>query len=263
MGMGRSGTSTVAGILKALGVEWGSEKLMLPPAGDNSRGFGEFTPLHDINVKLLERLGGSWHSPPTLETGWEHREDLSDLRDAASGQIETHFKTSLWGFKDPRCCLTFPFWQSVIQNPIECVFIFRNPLEVAHSLFQRDKFPIREGALLWLLNVSQSWTATEGLRRHCLCYEDLVDDAAEEVVRLEQFLGRTDVTVGEREQAFEFVSKDLRHERSSLEDLFKHAAIPYSVKIAYATIRVAVLGQREGDSQGSQAMSQLLRSKGS
>ncbi len=259
MGMGRSGTSTVAGILKSLGVEWGSAKLMLSPAGENSRGFWEFTPLTKINIRLLERLGGDWHSPPNLPAGWENRKDLDDLRSEAVNEVYAHFKTMLWGFKDPRCCLTLPFWRTVIRKPIECVFVFRNPLEVAHSLLQRDKFPVERGSLLWLLNVSKSWSETEGLRRHCLCYEDLLDDPAGEVARLEQFLERQDVTVGEREQAFQFISKDLRHERSSMEDLFKHPAIPYPVKAVYSAIRLFVIGQKAGNSEGLELMNELLR----
>jgi hypothetical protein len=257
IGMGRSGTSTVAGMLKSLGVEWGPRELMLETRADNAKGFWEFRPLHDINVAILNRMGGNWHSPPEMKEGWE-RLGFDDLKSLAKERIATYFRVPMWGFKDPRCCMTFSFWKSVVENPIECVFAIRNPLEVAYSLFSRDMFPVDKGCCLWWRNMSESWRATQGLRRHLVCYEDVLDSPAHEVYRLERFLGREDVVAPEREEAISFVDKHLRHERASLENLFQHPSVSTLVKSTYAALRIYALNQRRGSAEGEDLVTRLL-----
>lgn len=259
LGMGRSGTSTVAGILRNLGVEFGSEDLMMPAQPtDNIRGFWEFLPLYEINVEIMSRLGGNWFLPPKFNPGWEKQDDFADLRAKAREIIAGHFQTTeVWGFKDPRSCLTMPFWRLVIDNPIECVFTFRNPLEVANSLLRRDSFPLDQGILLWLLNVVESWHATQDLRRHFLFYEDILKDPVTEIGRLERFLGKA---CSDREQtmAMDFVGQELRHELFSLEDLLSHPGISPLVKALYANLRLFVDRQKQGYDRELPAMNRMM-----
>ena len=44
---------------------------------------------------------------------------------------------SVWGWKDPRNCLTLPFWQSLLPH-LKTIIIIRNPLEVAYSMHKRN-----------------------------------------------------------------------------------------------------------------------------
>lgn len=260
MGMGRSGTSTVAGVLQKLGIEWGaSDKWMVSP-DDNVRGFYEFVPLYEINVEILRRHGGNWHVPPKFLSGWEKNPLLSDLLIRAQEIISSNFQTDLWGFKDPRCCLTMPFWRLAIENPIDCVFVFRNPLEVAFSLFKRDDFPIELGISLWLMNVMESWRTTQDLRRHFLFYEDILNDPAVEIERLERFIGRK-FDGPNRDEAIRFVGQELRHQHVSFEEFLAHEQVSHQVKELYAALRTFVHSQKQESNEGQEVVDYLLSDK--
>lgn len=255
--MGRSGTSTVAGVLKRLGVEWGAYDKLMMAHEDNVRGFYEFVPLYEINVEILKRFGGNWHVPPKFPPGWEKYPLLEDLRLLAQEVIRNNFQSDLWGFKDPRCCLTMPFWRLVIENPIDCVFVFRNPLEVAFSLLKRDNFPLELGTILWLQNVMESWQATQDLRRHFLFYEDILNDPAVEIERLERFLG-SKLEGRNWDEANRFVGQDLRHHQTSWEEFFGHEQVSHHMKEVYAALRIFVHSQKRGMEGGRTMLNALL-----
>ena len=246
MGMGRSGTSNLAGILQTLGIPLGPEELLLQAGEANPKGFWELIPFMQVNDEILRRFGGDWHHPPWMPLGWQHEAILNDLYVRVHELLDLYFSTTeLWGFKDPRTCITFPFWRKALDDQIDCVFSFRNPLEVAFSLMQRDKFPLVSGLQLWLRNVTESLVSTEGLKRHFLFYEDLLSDFENELGRLAKFLGIEEVPDDRMKAVREFTEDSLRHNRKSLEELFQNG-VPFSVKAAYVMLRVAA-GPSHGD----------------
>jgi len=48
-----------------------------------------------------------------------------------------------WAWKDPRLCLTLPFWLEVLDARPAMVVCLRNPLEIAASLAERNGFALR------------------------------------------------------------------------------------------------------------------------
>ncbi|MGH2482289.1 MAG: sulfotransferase family protein, partial [Ktedonobacteraceae bacterium] len=58
LGMHRSGTSAVAGMLNALGMYLGSD--LMAPAADNPKGFYEHNGITNLHDELLSSLGSSW-----------------------------------------------------------------------------------------------------------------------------------------------------------------------------------------------------------
>jgi len=141
LGMHRSGTSGLTGIINLLGVDLGPhEALALEAAEDNTKGHWEHKEIALINEEILSAYGGSWHEPPALPRGWQTSTLLDDLRARARKLIHEQFENvSLWGWKDPRTCLTLPFWQQFVSNPYY-VLCLRNPLDVASSLARRNQF---------------------------------------------------------------------------------------------------------------------------
>src|SRR5688572_17455910 len=144
--MHRSGTSVVARLLNLLGVDLGpADRLMPPHPEDNPRGYWEHLPILAINNELLARFGATWHEPPSLAAGWERDPALADLRDRARAVIDEDFRgKALWGWKDPRTCLTLPFWQAVL-GPMTYVLCFCNPSDVQRSLARRDEVHPAQG----------------------------------------------------------------------------------------------------------------------
>src|SRR6516162_6096727 len=115
LGMHRSGTSLIARIINLLGVSLGPKEHLMKPLLENPRGFWEHTALTGINEEILAKLGGNWHEPPAFPAGWERSPQFADLRRRARALIEADFNTvDSWGWKDPRNCLTLPFWQSIL-----------------------------------------------------------------------------------------------------------------------------------------------------
>src|SRR4029453_4502858 len=112
LGMHRSGTSLITRMLNVLGVYLGPNERLMKPQEDNPRGYWEHQLITDLNDAILARLGGSWHEPPTFSPDWGRAAGLADLRRKAQAVIHEDFATAeCWGWKDPRTCLTLPFWQ--------------------------------------------------------------------------------------------------------------------------------------------------------
>lgn len=134
LGMHRSGTSMGARLLSFCGLYLGRrEDLLAPDAADNPEGYFEHEDFMGLNQDLLAALGGSWSRPPELTPGWHRDPALEPLRERARALIESFSGREPWGWKDPRNCLTLPFWQDQIPG-LQLVLFLRNPWEVALSL---------------------------------------------------------------------------------------------------------------------------------
>ncbi len=121
-------------LLNLSGVYLGAEHDMIPPlADDNPDGYWEHLPLADLNNDLLAALGGSWDRPPSLTAGWEKAAALDPFRERARTVFTTLQEQPDWGWKNPRNCLTLPFWLDLMPD-LQLVCPVRNPLEVAASM---------------------------------------------------------------------------------------------------------------------------------
>lgn len=65
LGMHRSGTSMVAGVLSRVGINMG--KVMLGKTPSNPLGHFEDEDFYNLNRKILEFAGGNWRNPPNEE----------------------------------------------------------------------------------------------------------------------------------------------------------------------------------------------------
>jgi Tfp pilus assembly protein PilF len=140
LGMHRSGTSCLAGVLQCMGLPAGRVEQW---NADNMRGQRENLAVWRLNERVLAENGGRWDAPPAkLQWGGS----LAAARDAFLAEnIEPG---QPWMFKDPRTLLTLPFWQEAVPE-LRKIGTFRHPLRVAASLYFRDKMPIRYGLELW------------------------------------------------------------------------------------------------------------------
>jgi hypothetical protein len=194
--MHRSGTSVLARLLNLLGVDLGPAQGLLEARPDNPKGFWEHGEIVEINERLLRRLGGSSHFPPAFPEGWERSDELDRLRQRARAVIERDFSRSeLWGWKDPRTCLTMPFWQRLVPR-MRFVVALRRPEDVARSLESRDALLLAEGVHLWLTYLDSTLRHTRGQPRAVTFYEDMISDWRSESRHLAAFIGRPSATDG-------------------------------------------------------------------
>ena len=219
LGMHRSGTSALTRVLNLIGVELGAdEALTTEPVADNPKGYWEHHELTAISDAILKRPGGSWDEPPLLPPGWEAAAAIDDLRQLAHQSIQNQFAAvQLWGWKDPRTCLTLPFWQQLLPD-MRYVICLRNPVDVARSLAHRDHLSAAKSSNLWLTYVSSALHHTEGKPRLVIFYEDLMDDCLRELQRLAEFLGRPERAqqMEVQEAVQEFIDQGLQHYRTSI-----------------------------------------------
>ena len=222
LGMHRSGTSALTRVLNLIGVELGADvALTTEPVADNPKGYWEHHELTAISDAILKRHGGSWDEPPLLPPGWETAAAIDDLRQRAQQLIRHQFApVQLWGWKDPRTCLTLPFWQQLLPD-MRYIICLRNPFDVARSLEHRDGLSAEKSSNLWFTYVSSALNYSEGKPRLVIFYEDLMDDCLRELPRLAEFLGRPERAqqVDVQEAVLKFIEKGLQHYRASVEQV--------------------------------------------
>jgi len=140
VGMHRSGTSCLAGMLQMAGFHAGLVERWNP---DNRKGHRENLAIMELNDSLLKTAGGAWHAPVAI-TEWtdEQRSDRElILKELASTD-------NPWMFKDPRTLFTLPFWLEVMPD-IRMIGIARSPIAVAGSLAARGSISLSDGLRLW------------------------------------------------------------------------------------------------------------------
>jgi hypothetical protein len=192
LGMHRTGTSLVAGMLGILGMELGPDEDMMPATQDNPKGYWEQSSITNLNDALLEAFGGTWDAPPQLPAGWETSPHLEPMRSTAKAALHERFaEAKVWGWKDPRNSLTLPFWQRLVPG-LRYVICVRNPIDVAESLRAREGEdpPIEHHLGNWLRYTASALEHTSGRPRLVLLFEDLLRDPDRTLRALAKFAGQ-------------------------------------------------------------------------
>jgi hypothetical protein len=260
LGMHRSGTSAVTRVLNLLGVHLGPPDRLTRPLADNPEGFWEHSGLVSVNDAILARFGGSWDDPPALPPGWERSETIADQRERAMHLLEADFSEAPeWGWKDPRTCLTLPFWQALLP-PMRYVICLRSPLSVARSLRDRDGFSSDRSGCLWLLHVASALIRTAGHPRLITSYERLVDAFEPELRRLAEFVGRAGaLTDALSREIGATIRQDLCHHRNSVLETLDDRTLPFAARALYAALCRSGQGSGEGGEDGTEDLAALAR----
>ena len=215
-GMHRSGTSMVTKILHDAGFYLGQESDLVPPDPPRPEAHWENKRFVRINREILARLGGAWDCPPPLPIDWTTG-DLDSYRAAAEALLADFAGREPWAWKDPRNCLTLPFWQAILGT-VPVVIVVRNPLEVAQSLRRRNGFSLALGLTLWQAYNQRLCDAVARSDRIVTHYDRYFEDPVGELQRILTFLGMAadEETV---EKASALQAPELRHHRLTTQDL--------------------------------------------
>jgi hypothetical protein len=241
----------VTRVLNLLGLELGARELLTAePVADNPKGYWEHNQLSAISDAILKRYGGSWDEPPLLPQGWETSATIDDLKQRAQQLVKDQFDHApLWGWKDPRTCLTLPFWQLLLPN-LRYVICLRSPADVARSLARRDGLGAEKASLLWLTYVSSAFRHIEGKPHLVIFYEDLIDDCLRELERLGEFLGQPERAkqADVQRAARGFIEKGLQHHSDSIVKATVNLGIDLRARALYLAQRISVsLARNEVD----------------
>lgn len=141
LGMHRSGTSCLTGLLEDAGVYLGEVSKKNP---HNLKGNQENLRIMHLHNEVLEANGGGWDKPPRGSVSW------SDAQKAALGEIlKSYDGHTRWAFKDPRSLFALSAWQESVPE-LRYIGTFRHPGAVAQSLHRRGKMSPEQSFDLWL-----------------------------------------------------------------------------------------------------------------
>ena len=166
LGMHRSGTSCLTGLLEDAGVHLGGVSKKNP---FNLKGNQENKLIMDLHDEVLAANGGSWDKPPTGEVTWSatQKSKLAEI-------IDQYRDLTPWAFKDPRTLFTLAGWRDFIPE-MSCIGTFRHPSVVAQSLHRRGKMSPEKGFELWLRYNQKLLLRKQQLSFDIVCF-DLAPD---------------------------------------------------------------------------------------
>lgn len=216
VGMHRSGTSALAGVLGKLGIPLGDR--LLEPADDNPKGYWEHQDVVAVHERLLAHLGSRWDDVRALPDGWLASEPARNAAAALEEIIEKELSGRfVWAVKDPRLCRLLPLWFEVLRKsaarPV-VLFMVRRPSEVSASIEARNHWRPVVGKLLWLRYMTEAAAASSGAARGVVLYDELLADPISAVTKalasLEAGVGQG-ISTKERDAVSKFVDVADRH----------------------------------------------------
>ena len=240
LGMHRSGTSSAAGALVRLGAA--APQHLMPPDGHNERGFWESRVIVDLNDAILAAGGSDWRDWRKFDLAKIDQAELGSLRERAKAALAEEFgAVGLAVVKDPRMCRLMSFWGPVFEEAkwsVRALLPIRPPLEVGRSLNCRDGLGLAYGCLLWLRHVLDAEVETRGMARAFLDWPQFLGNGRNALSQAGEQLGVIwpywcESALADIDQ---FVSADLRHQRTSEADLQTHPAVNDLVQRTYTAM---------------------------
>jgi hypothetical protein len=191
LGMHRSGTSAISGLLALHGVEMGRH--LMPATVDNEAGYWEHAEIVQIHDEMLAALGSGWDDVCHLPSGWERSDTVAPFQQRLAEVLLRDFAASpFWAIKDPRLCRVWPLWEIILRE-LECqpfpVLMVRHPFETIRSLEKRDGFPPAKSELLWLQHLIESEGETRNAARVVVTFDQVLENPAVVFGRIKGALG--------------------------------------------------------------------------
>jgi hypothetical protein len=213
MGMHRSGTSAMTGVLSQLGGSLGNN----PMPGDhaNPKGYFENNNLVPINEAILDEIDSAWDDIffDEEKASKLHAQDSDKLK----FQIRDEFKEDyIFAIKDPRITFLFPLYRRALEDldiKIKVIIPFRNPFEVASSLARRDGFSIEKGILLWTTYFLFAEQYSREYERVFVEFDEMLADPKSVIRSISDKLNidLVPIYVDQKDQVKKFLERGLKH----------------------------------------------------
>ncbi len=216
LGMHRSGTSALMGIVNKLGVFVGNN-LIEPVKGVNDKGFWEDKSILETHNKLYESLSLDWDGVfDSSKVNWSNKLITNHINKLDSIIANDFIGHEIWGFKDPRTCRLLPVWKTLFKNhnikPIYLI-IYRHPSEVVKSLAHRDGLDKQHSLLLWLLHNLDAEYYTRTSARIFVNYSSLINNTNIELSKISKHLSENNVQSNftNNKYIIDFIDPSLKH----------------------------------------------------
>ena len=211
-----------------------------------------------LNDKILAAVGSRWDDWHSISGSFGERVNNSTLDIEAARVVAQEFGDApLIVLKDPRICRLLPFWIPLLAGlsyETIAVIPIRPPLEVARSLKARNDFPIGKSVLLWLRHVLDAEAGTRGLPRIFFTWNEFLIDPHLTLAKLTAAAGirwpRGSPLV--RLEVDRFLSSDLRHQTSDIEEMRIHPDVNPWVRKSFQALNTLTQ-----ESRSSEALAEL------
>lgn len=196
IGMHRSGTSALAGLLHNNNIVMGEESTFIPkPSPENIKGFYENYTFRKLNDHIIEKCGyviKSWDTyVPQMSANFTTKYRMKRILRRYDKRYDR------WGWKDPRTCLTLSLWLMEMRtlgllNKCKILYISRDPFAVAYSMTKRKNTTYESALRLWLIysKFSLDSIASFNIDTHYMLYEELCNNPIETSRSVFGFLGQ-------------------------------------------------------------------------
>lgn len=223
LGIARSGTSALSGVLECLGIPFGEG--LKPPDEWNPKGNFEHDELSQANQSIFRALDSHWSDETPLPEDWMDRDEVRTQRERIQGLLkETYAEFSVFGLKDPRLCLLLPLYieaLAALDIKPHLMVTYRPARNVYKSLvntpYVRGECTLPKIRLLHKKYYGAVKEHSGDLPKMELNFDDLIDHKSHQLDRIESFLQAIAPPVsGGREQAERFLDPGLRHYKEFL-----------------------------------------------
>lgn len=223
LGMHRSGTSALTRIFNLLGAEL--PKNMLGANPSNEAGHWEPARLIELHDRFLAEAGSRWSDWRALNLKNMPSARLDAYRSEITTVLtEDYGQSDIIVLKEPRICRFAAWFTKILRDQgfdVLVIFPFRNPLEVAASLLQRDGMTQNEATLLWLRSTLDAEYASREFPRSFVAYESVLANPRRVVSSMLDGLGIFNQNISEQtwKKIGEFISPDLRRQQYAINKL--------------------------------------------
>ena len=177
LGMHRSGTSALTGLLGNLGISGPTDAL--GATENNLLGYWESTSLVTSSDRFLDSQNSHWSQLYHWSSGWWKSAAALDWIDSYWDDMQNVFNTNQhFVLKDPRLCILFEgmipcLVDSLLQ--VDFLLILRSPVEVAISLCKAEKISPRDAINLWIGSVFRAESMSRPYTRNTFTYHQLLN----------------------------------------------------------------------------------------
>lgn len=261
MGMHRSGTSMLTGILHELGCK--GPATPLPGNSGNSKGYFESEPIMRLNNMVLVAAKSCWNDWKPLGNEWHLSPRFDRYRAEAVKLLRSEYGDGAMIYlKDPRMCRLLPFWRQVLEQEgyrLVCIHTHRHPGDVSASLSLRKtvEVPPSIGGLVWFDHIIEAEAASRDLPRIFTSYAALLSDWIAFARRAEEVLGFAwPVSLEDaRPGVARLVDPGLQHHATDTEAFLNDETAPEQFRKA---LQILTDWVRDGeDAEGRRSMDQL------
>jgi hypothetical protein len=229
LGMHRSGTSVMGGLMNKMGLNTGGP--LIGPAEDNKKGFFERLDVVLQNDEFMKKQGVHYaYHTFKYDALLGLKVALSDMGGGDSfkeGKRALDFLNNPnnypWMLKDPRLCITFRTWLPLLNFVPAIIFAYRHPLDVAVSMHKREfeQFKISKVLKLWYVYNRRAIEQSVDLCRVVSSHRLMMTQPVTELDRIYRELRECGLDVPHevsREDVDAFVDQKLQHGHATMID---------------------------------------------